>query len=382
MKRILLTNFHPHAGGGGGHARYIRTILRSDLRKEFEFAVAAPDGSGVWRLGAELDAAAFACDFPGHFREIPQMLGAVRRFGRIADEWRPDLVHMNGSRDQNIVVLWKTMARDGTPCVRTHHAVRRIPNNAYNRYAYRKVIRGHLYVSHSAKNISWAEPSLQPPNSVVVPNGVDVDFWSPRPKDAASLASLGVKGDDFVFGSHAGMGWHKRTDLFLRGAALLMKRGAPRPFKILLRGNDQEVAESRRVAAEVGIDNVVYQGYAEDPRGYLSVIDVGFLLSEAIEAVSFAARELMAMGKPLISSNYAGLVENVDDELNGRLVECGDAEGVAEAIDWFLRLAPERLAEVSRNARLKAERVFTVEKQIDGLRRFYRRSLGLSTSSV
>jgi glycosyltransferase involved in cell wall biosynthesis len=382
LKRILLTNFHPHPGGGGGHARYIRTILSSALRKEFEFAVAAPDGSGVWRLGAELNAPAFACDFPGHFREIPQMLGAVRRFGRIADEWRPDLVHMNGSRDQNIVVLWKTKDRNGTPCVRTHHAVRSIPDNAYNRYAYLKVIGGHLYVSHSAKNISWAEPSLQPPRSMVVPNGVDVGFWSPRPKDAASLQALGLTPSDFVFGSHAGMGWHKRTDLFLRGAALLMKRGAPRPFKILLRGNDKEVAESRRVAAEVGIDNVVYQGYAEDPRGYLSVIDVGFLLSEAIEAVSFAARELMAMGKPLISSNYAGLVENVDDELNGRLVECGDAEGVAEAIDWFLRLTPGRLAEVSRNARLKAERVFTVDKQIDGLRRFYRRSLALSTSSV
>lgn len=382
MKRILLTNFHPHAGGGGGHARYIRTILRSDLRKEFEFAVAAPDGSGVWRLGAELDAAAFACDFPGHFREIPQMLGAVRRFGRIADEWRPDLVHMNGSRDQNIVVLWKTLHRNATACVRTHHAVRSIPNNAYNRYAYLKVIGGHLYVSHSAKNISWAEPSLQPPNSMVVPNGVDVDFWSPRPKDAASLRALGLAATDFVFGSHAGMGWHKRTDLFLRGAAIYMQRAGARPFKVLLRGNEQEVAQSKRLAAELGLRNVVYQGYAEDPRGYLSVIDVGFLLSEAIEAVSFAARELMAMGKPLISSNYAGLVENVDDELNGRLVECGDAEGVAHAIDWFLRLSPEAFAEVGRNARLKAERVFTVEKQIDGLRRFYRKSLGLSTSSV
>jgi len=381
LKRILLTNFHPHPGGGGGHARYIRTILGSELRNEFGFAVAAPDGSGVYRLGAELNAPAFACDFPGHFREIPQMLGAVRRFGRIAAEWRPDLVHMNGSRDQNIVVLWKTLHRDGTRCVRTHHAVRSIPDNVYNRYAYLKVIGGHLYVSHSAKNISWAE-SLQPPNSVVVPNGGDVNFWSPRAKDAGSLQNLGLKADDFVFGSHAGMGWHKRTDLFLRGAARLLKRGSPRPFKILLRGNEKEVAESKRVAAQVGIANVVYQGYAEDPRGYLSVIDVGFLLSEAIEAVSFAARELMAMGKPLISSNYAGLVENVDDELNGRLVECGDAEGVAEAIDWFLRLTPERFAEVSRNARLKAERVFTVDKQVDGLRRFYRKSLGLSTSSV
>jgi glycosyltransferase involved in cell wall biosynthesis len=382
LKRILLTNFHPQQGGGGGHARYIRTILASALRKEFEFAVAAPDGSGVWRLGGEFHAPAFACDFPGHFREIPRMLDAVRRFAQIAAEWRPDLIHMNGSRDQNIVVLWKTLHRGATPCVRTHHAVRSIPSNAYNRYAYLKVIGAHLYVSHSAKNISWAEPSLKPPNSVVVPNGVDVNYWSPRPKDAASLQSLGLKPDDFVFGSHAGMGWHKRTDLFLRGAALHMKEGGRRAFKILLRGNEREVAQSERVAAELGLQNVVYQGYAADPRGYLSVIDVGFLLSEAIEAVSFAARELMAMGKPLISSNYAGLVENVDDGLNGRLVECGDAEGVAEAIEWFLRLSPEELSEVSRNARLKAERVFNVDKQIDGLRRFYRKSLGLSTRRV
>jgi L-malate glycosyltransferase len=373
LKKILLTNFHPHQGGGGGHARYIRTILQSDLREEFEFGIAAPDGSGVWRLGGELKAPAFGCDFPGHFREIPQMLRAVGRFQRIAAEWRPDLVHMNGSRDQNIVVLWKTLYREGTRCVRTHHAVRSIPDNAYNRYAYLKAIGGHLYVSHSAKNISWAQPSLQPPNSVVVPNGVDVNFWSPRAKDAPSLQQLGLSSADFVFGSHAGMGAHKRTDLFLRGAALLLRRGAPRPFKILLRGNEQEISQSRRVAAGLALDNVVYIQYAEDPRGYLSVIDVGFLLSEAIEAVSFAARELMAMGKPLISSNYAGLVENVDDELNGRLVECGDAEAVAEAIDWFLRLPPERFAEVSRNARLKAERVFSVQKQIEGLRRFYRK---------
>jgi L-malate glycosyltransferase len=371
LKRILLTNFHPHPGGGGGHARYIRTILASELRKEFEFGVAAPNDSGVWRLGGEFNAPSFACDFPGHFREIPKMLGAVRRFEQIASEWRPDLVHMNGSRDQNIVVLWKTLYRRELRCVRTHHAVRTIPSNFYNRYAYRKAIGGHLYVSHSAKNISWAEPYLKPSHSVVVANGVDVNFWSPRPKDAASLQQLGLAPSDFVFGSHAGMGWHKRADLFLRGAALLIKRGAPRPFKILLRGNEQEIAQSQSLARSLGLDNVVYPRYAADPRGYLSVIDVGFLLSEAIEAISFAARELMAMGKPLISSNYAGLVENVDDELNGRLVECGDDEGVAEAIDWFLRLSPDRFAELSRNARLKAERVFTVDKQIDGLRRFY-----------
>ncbi|HUQ74342.1 MAG TPA: glycosyltransferase family 4 protein [Burkholderiales bacterium] len=382
MKRILLTNFHPHRGGGGGHARYIQTLLQSDLRKDFEFGVAAPEGSAVWTASRALGVTTFACDYPGHFKEIPRMPGAVRRFERIAAEWRPDLVHANGSRDQNIVVLWKALYGRGVPCVRTHHAVRNIPDNAYNRWAYLKVIRGHLYVSHSAKNMSWVEPSLRPPNALVVPNGVDVNFWTPRAKDPASLQQLGLDAADFVFGSHAGMGAHKRTDLFLRGAALVKRRGPRRAFRILLRGNDQEVAQSRRLGSELGLDNLHYVQHAPDPRGYLSVIDVGFLLSEAIEAISFAARELMAMGKPLISSNYAGLVENVDDELNGRLVECGDAEGVAAAIDWFLALDAERLAELSRNARLKAERVFSVDKQIAALRGFYRASLGLSTSSV
>jgi len=381
MKRILLTNFHPHQGGGGGHARYILTILQSDLRKDFEFGVAAPEGSAVWAAGRALGVPTFACAFPGHVKEIPQMVGAVRRFERISREWAPELIHANGSRDQSIVVLWKTLYGRSVPCVRTHHAVRNIPDNAYNRWAYRKVLQGHLYVSHSAKNISWAGDSLKPPNALVVPNGVDVKFWTPRPKDPAYLAKLGLTPADFVFGSHAGMGGHKRTDLFLRAAALQLARGA-RPFKILLRGNDAEVRKSRALAAELGLQNLLYVGHEPDPRGYLSLIDVGFLLSEAIEAVSFAARELMAMGKPLISTNYAGLVENVDDELNGRLVECGDVEAVAEAIGWFLERDAAALAELGRNARLKAERVFNVEHQVRGLRRFYLASLGLSTSSV
>src|SRR5882724_938165 len=382
MKKILLTNFHPHQDGGGGHARYIRTILDSGLRQDFDFGVAAPEGSGVWATGRALGATTFACSFPGHITEIPQMIGAIRRFEAIYEEWQPDLIHTNGSRDQNIVVLWKKLRRRRVPCIRTHHAVRNIPDNVYNRWAYRTMLAGHIYVGHSARNISWAAGSLTVPNARVIPNGVDVTFWRPAPRDPAFLAKYDISPSDFVFGSHAGMGAHKRTDLFLHGAALALKGGA-RPFKILLRGNEREIDKSSRLAGDLGLNNVVYVRYEADPRGYLSLIDVGFLLSESIEAISFAARELMAMGKPLISSNYAGLVENVDDRLNGRLIECGDAEGVAEAIGWFLDLDAAALGEVSRNARLKAERVFSVENQVRELRRFYRAHvLGLSTSSV
>lgn len=370
MTKILLTNFHPQQDGGGGHTRYIRTILESELRAEFEFGVAAPEGSAVWSTGRAFGIPTFACDFPGNAKEVLQMIRSVRRFGEICREWLPDLIHMNGSRDQGIVVLWKKFSGSAVPLVRAHLAVRCIPNHAYNRWSYGKMVAGHVYVGHSAKNISWAGGFLHPPNARVIPVGVDTDFWRPRPKDLAYLAKLGLAPADFVFGSHAGMGGHKRTDLFLRGAARYLDRHG-RPFKILLKGKEGEIAQSRRLAAELGLQNVIYLRHEPDPRGYLSVIDVGFILSESIEAISFAARELMAMGKPLISSNYAGLVENVDDGLNGRVVECGDEAGVAEAIGWFLDLDVEALRRLSQNARDKAEQVFDLRKQTQALRRYY-----------
>ena len=134
---------------------------------------------------------------------------------------------------------------------------------------------------------------------------------------------------------------------------------------MLLRGNEREIAAEPRASPRSSASTTWYKCNTRRIRADICpLIDVGFLLSESIEAVSFAARELMAMGKPLISSNYAGLVENVDDRLNGRLSKCGDADGVAEAILGSSGSMRPALAEVSRNARLKAERVFSVENQV------------------
>jgi hypothetical protein len=94
MKRILLTNCHPPRDGGGGQRRYLRTILDSTLRREFEFGVAAPEGSAVGSTGRALGTPTFSCDFPGNLKEFPQMVRAVRRFEQIYREWTPDLVHV------------------------------------------------------------------------------------------------------------------------------------------------------------------------------------------------------------------------------------------------------------------------------------------------
>ena len=219
MKRILLTNFHPQQGGGGGHARYIRTILKSELRKDFEFGVAAPGRLGRVGNWPAIDAPTFACYFPGHFTRDPADVGAVRRFERDhAAEWRPDLVHSNGSRDQNIVVCGR---RAPTTRALRAHAPRgaQHPGQRVQPLGLPQGHSGHLYVGHSASNISWAEPR----------SGC-------RTRGSSRTASMSISGTAAqgpgvplrVRRRAHGLclrlprrhGRHKRTDLFLRGAAL------------------------------------------------------------------------------------------------------------------------------------------------------------------
>src|SRR5260221_13875752 len=98
MKRILLTNFHPHQGGGGGHARYILTILQSELRKDFEFGVAAPEGSAGGARAPASGGPPLASRFRGTGKGTPPRGAAVGRSGATPRRWAPRPTHGNGPR--------------------------------------------------------------------------------------------------------------------------------------------------------------------------------------------------------------------------------------------------------------------------------------------
>src|SRR5690606_31393217 len=65
---------------------------------------------------------------------------------------------------------------------------------------------------------------------------------------------------------------------------------------------------------------VSYAGRLEDVRPMLAALDAGFVLSYRVETISFACREMMAMGKPVIVTRHAGLPENVTDGVDGWIV--------------------------------------------------------------
>ncbi len=113
-----------------------------------------------------------------------------------------------------------------------------------------------------------------------------------------------------------------------------------------------------------GVGQFKYCGFHKDVRPFVSLLDVGFVLSDTIETISFAAREMLAMGKPLISSSYAGLKENIVAGFNGILIRPGNLDDIVAAMKRFLNMPPNELARFSANARSYAEEHFCVERQL------------------
>jgi glycosyltransferase involved in cell wall biosynthesis len=79
------------------------------------------------------------------------------------------------------------------------------------------------------------------------------------------------------------------------------------------------------------------------------------VLSSKLETISFACREMMAAGKPVIVSEVGGLTENVTDGRDGWVVPPASVESVAEALSKILanRGALERMGEEARSTALK-----------------------------
>jgi L-malate glycosyltransferase len=115
-------------------------------------------------------------------------------------------------------------------------------------------------------------------------------------------------------------------------------------------------------------------GFVEDVKSYIRAFDVGFVVSYAVETVSFACREMMAMGKPVIVTRYAGLPENIADGSDGWIVPPHDPPALAKTLAQILE-ERDALGAMGRRARAKAEREFSLHDFIDQTERVYLQQL-------
>jgi glycosyltransferase involved in cell wall biosynthesis len=135
-------------------------------------------------------------------------------------------------------------------------------------------------------------------------------------------------------------------------------------------GDGPDRVALERMTAQLGLqERVKFVGYKSqaEVRQYLQQTDV-FVLPSFAEGVPVVLMEAMAAGVPVVATQIAGTSELVEDGIGGYLVPPGDAVSLAQRIEVLLADSQLR-AKFGASGRLKVEKDFNLDKEVDRLYR-------------
>ena len=161
---------------------------------------------------------------------------------------------------------------------------------------------------------------------------------------------------------------------FLRAAAQAARRFPGASFAIA--GREENVPAKRLAGAaeELGIGRAVeIMGFVPDAFDFMSRCHVGVIASTGSEAVSRAAVEWMAAGRPLVATAVGGLPEMVEDGATGFLVPPADEAAMAGRMAELLNDEDMR-RRMGARARERFSARFTRARLADETERFYERA--------
>ena len=368
--KILYTNFH--YGDGGGHTTYIVSLARA-LHGQHTLHVAAPADSRLMRTVTEEGIATpLPMDFGSGVPTLPQQLTEQRALRRLVREKGIDLVHVNGARDHRFV-MQGLLGMRRPPILLTKHNSK--PTNTFGnalraRWATDRVIA----VSADTKRLLQRGPYRRCPIDVVR-NGVDLERYSPLPAGSGHALRQQWTQDPqaLVLVSNAGTDDYKGWIDLARAIAHLPD--AVRPHVHMAVAGHLPSAQQREQVQALGevAAQVHFTGLLADTRELIAAGDVGFVLSHDVETISFACREMMASGKPMLVSDYAGLPENIEQDVDGWVVATRDIDAIATQLQT-LYAQRATLAEHGRAARRHAQREFGLQTFADATLASYQKA--------
>jgi glycosyltransferase involved in cell wall biosynthesis len=197
---------------------------------------------------------------------------------------------------------------------------------------------------------------------VAIPNGIDVDRFSPRPAEY-------VKPD-----------WCRASRVVLIAGHLSDVKGHPTFFSAASRiaashpdcsfvalGGETTTPGYRRFleghVADLGLaDRVQFLGWRDDVADVFRAADLIVMPSQA-EGLPLALLEAMACGRPIIATRVGGVPEAITDSVNGLLVAPDDVDALAAAMTAILD-DDARAQRLGAQARASAEQRFSVSRVV------------------
>ena len=162
--------------------------------------------------------------------------------------------------------------------------------------------------------------------------GVDREQWSPERRDMEWRRSLGIGDDEFVIAFLGRIVIEKGLDVYADAIEALAARGVPHRALVIGEGPARPGFEER-----LG-PKAIFVGHQQGPDLARALASTDVLLNPSItETFGNVTLEAMASGLPVVAAVATGATSLVRDGETGVLVEPGDTDGFADALEAYVK---------------------------------------------
>ena len=303
------------------------------------------------------------------FRVVPR----VKLFLRIIRENKIDLVHTHSDlRRGKPEILASRIA--GVPCITHRHGYAE-----YTRFdtLFAGFVDTNIYISNDVAeyHIGQGESGTK---GKIIHNGVNLSDYMQSHDVLQIRKEFDCMPDQMLVGLVARLDWWKGHEFFLEAMAEVVQKH--HNIKGLIIGGRAELSYDRSIryldrlhvmVKSLGLgEKIVFTGNRSDVPRLLAALDVVVHASSTPEPFGLTVIEGMAAGKPVVATAAGGILDIIEDGVNGLLVPCKDSKAMARAILQILS-DHDKAEQMGIAARRRVTEKFTVQHQVITVQKLY-----------
>lgn len=245
-----------------------------------------------------------------------------------------DLIHVHDSHAHNFAVLSAVLTNNPLPVIVSRRVDFPIQGTPMSSFKYNHPqVRRIICVSDAIRQVM--EPFIEDKGKlVVVHSGVDMDKFRDKSKSRKLRKEFNIGNDVLLIGNVAALAPHKDYPTFIQVAKRIIGAGIRCHFVAIGDGPSRKEIE-QEIRREGMQDNITLTGFRNDIEDILPELDL-FLITSETEGLGTSILDALVAGVPVVATRAGGIVEIIEDGVNGLLAPVKDARALAGQVNRMI----------------------------------------------
>jgi glycosyltransferase involved in cell wall biosynthesis len=325
---------------------------------------------------------------PGKLTALFSLISNISRIEKLIKDKKIDIIHTHNNLTHFIAAKAIRHIKSPPKIIRTNHKGIPLMPSLVTNWLIRNKTDGYTTLSKGLLLVDREMFNIPPEKSWFVEGAINLERFNPdlSASQAGKVTKnlrpeFAIKDDDIVFGVVARIQRHRRFEILLAAFYKLVKEFPNLKLLVIGRGTHQHELLTQPVK-ELGLDkNVIHAGYRKDDYAEtMAMMDAGIFLVPGSDGSCRAAREMMAMEKPLIVSRRGILPELIQNNSTGLVID-DTIENLINAVKQFINNRA-LLNQYGKAARAKALENFSLDQQAKQVEQIYQSVLPAGSQQV